>query len=559
MALGARQIAELQLRRALAGSHARSRRLRAVVPEQRWPTAERLAYFVALKQVLKDLHGRLDRLLIPQLPRLLASVAADKPAVLRADAAHLRLDATDSLKSELATISDLADNVIDTPRAKRIATTAGQQVSSFNKNEINKQFKSSVGIELLRGEPYLQQQLDLFAEDNARLITSLAADHLDQVAGIVMRAARAGTPVAYVKAQIEARFVVSESKAELIARDQVGKLNGELTQLRHTSVGVTEYEWSTSRDERVRTRHAELEGSSHSWDDPPVVDDKTGRRAHPGQDFQCRCTAIPKVDDLLDALGELQPDAAGAGGAPPPPPAAPPPAPPAPAPLPRSVFLGPAEPRTPLDAGEVRAALSALETVPRDAVLLERHTDRMEQLGRSGSLDLSNREKEAIECFGGHSYRDLAAVELRQFDDVVQAQLPELQRHVDNLYVAIGEAEQLAAERGDEPITLYRGMGSSGVKLVSDHLVNDELSIQRLSSWSTDPMVAYDFAGRGGDQRVILEVKSRKGLPIAAYAPVLGESETILGKNRYRVVERRSMLDFKGRHTALYLVVEEIE
>jgi SPP1 gp7 family putative phage head morphogenesis protein len=67
---------------------------------------------------------------------------------------------------------------------------------------------------------------------------------------------------------------------------------------------VTQYRWSTGRDERVRESHRDLEESVHSWDDPPVVDDKTGRRAHPGQDYQCRCVPIPMVDELLDFLGE---------------------------------------------------------------------------------------------------------------------------------------------------------------------------------------------------------------------------------------------------------------
>lgn len=29
------------------------------------------------------------------------------------------------------------------------------------------------------------------------------------------------------------------------------------------------------------------------WDNPPVVDEKTGRRCHPGKDYQCRCCALP--------------------------------------------------------------------------------------------------------------------------------------------------------------------------------------------------------------------------------------------------------------------------
>jgi SPP1 gp7 family putative phage head morphogenesis protein len=286
-------VAELRLRRAIAGGRARRRRRSTRIPAARWPRGARLAYFVELRALLTDLRAGIDRLLVPKLPHLLSLVEANKP----------RLDSADDLKRELAAINDLIDDVLTTERLRRMVDKAARDVADFNKAELNRQFRASLGVDLLHGEPYLQQQLRMFTDDNTRLITSLAQEHLDQVSGIVMRAARTGTRVEALADEIEARFGVTESKAELLARDQVGKLNGELTQLRQQSVGITEYEWSTSRDERVRSRHAELEGTKHKWDEPPVVDERSGRRANPGQDFQCRCTAIPVVDDLLDALG----------------------------------------------------------------------------------------------------------------------------------------------------------------------------------------------------------------------------------------------------------------
>lgn len=65
--------------------------------------------------------------------------------------------------------------------------------------------------------------------------------------------------------------------------------------------GVQEYIWSDSGDSRVRSGHHRLNGKKFRWDDPPVVDERTGRRCHPGEDFQCRCVAIPVFDiDTLD-------------------------------------------------------------------------------------------------------------------------------------------------------------------------------------------------------------------------------------------------------------------
>jgi len=69
-----------------------------------------------------------------------------------------------------------------------------------------------------------------------------------------------------------------------------------VNQHRQTAAGVSRYEWSSSADERVRPRHRELDGQTFSWDDPPVTNDD-GDTNHPGEDYQCRCIAVPVLDD----------------------------------------------------------------------------------------------------------------------------------------------------------------------------------------------------------------------------------------------------------------------
>lgn len=49
------------------------------------------------------------------------------------------------------------------------------------------------------------------------------------------------------------------------------------------------YVWRTQRDERVRPSHRMNDGRIFSWSDPP----DTG---HPGEDYNCRCEAIPYVE-----------------------------------------------------------------------------------------------------------------------------------------------------------------------------------------------------------------------------------------------------------------------
>ena len=51
--------------------------------------------------------------------------------------------------------------------------------------------------------------------------------------------------------------------------------------------GFQYYVWTTRKDDRVRPDHARLEGRIINWNDPPVVDLRSGRRRHPGEDYQC--------------------------------------------------------------------------------------------------------------------------------------------------------------------------------------------------------------------------------------------------------------------------------
>lgn len=90
-----------------------------------------------------------------------------------------------------------------------------------------------------------------------------------------------------------------KNRAALIGRDQVGKLNGRLTQYYQEQAGIEEYKWVTAGDERVRPAHRRLNGEVFKWKEPPP-------EGHPGQPIQCRCIADPVID--LNKL-RLQPKA----------------------------------------------------------------------------------------------------------------------------------------------------------------------------------------------------------------------------------------------------------
>lgn len=148
-------------------------------------------------------------------------------------------------------------------------------------------------------------KVDAFRRTNLAKIKSLAADQVEVFRGILEEAEREGWRVEKIRKEVQGRFDVSRSKADLLARDQVLKLNANVTQARQTEAGIVEYVWSSSSDERVREMHDELDGTIQRWDDPPVTNEE-GDTNHPGGDYQCRCVAIPILPPLPQGQGETE-------------------------------------------------------------------------------------------------------------------------------------------------------------------------------------------------------------------------------------------------------------
>ncbi len=45
---------------------------------------------------------------------------------------------------------------------------------------------------------------------------------------------------------------MTQGRAKIIARDQIGSIHGQLIGHRHKGMGIRKFKWSTSQDERVR-------------------------------------------------------------------------------------------------------------------------------------------------------------------------------------------------------------------------------------------------------------------------------------------------------------------
>lgn len=226
--------------------------------------------------------------------------AAFLPALggLLREAEGLRLDADDPRK-----LSARARQVakIMTADAETKARRAAARTDVFVKNQLRALSLGQVGVDVFATDPDLRALNRGFVRENVQLIQSLADDQIGEVEGIVQDAVERGRRHETVAKEIEARFGIAERRAALIARDQIGTANAKLTEARQRAAGVDRYRWQTSQDSRVRDEHEALEGTIHSWDDPPPSGPR-GERMHPGEPINCRCNAVPVLDDIYAQL-----------------------------------------------------------------------------------------------------------------------------------------------------------------------------------------------------------------------------------------------------------------
>jgi SPP1 gp7 family putative phage head morphogenesis protein len=166
---------------------------------------------------------------------------------------------------------------------------AGRLAEAVNRREWFRIVRENFGVDVLRNEPELPTLLSAWENENLGLIRSLPQRTIDELRGSFTRGLTFGTSLREMAQQVRERTDVADSKSELIARDQIGKLNGQLAQYRQTRAGVTHYVWVTMHDERVRPSHRARDGKTFPWGKMPV----------PGSEIRCRCNASPVFPETM--------------------------------------------------------------------------------------------------------------------------------------------------------------------------------------------------------------------------------------------------------------------
>jgi SPP1 gp7 family putative phage head morphogenesis protein len=146
-----------------------------------------------------------------------------------------------------------------------------------------------LAVNILNNEPALPSLLSAWEQYNLSLIKSIPDGVIGQLRSEFTRAFVNGTNMEDLAKIVEGRAGVGKNRAKLIARDQIGKLNGQLSEMRQKAAGIDDYVWHTMQDERVRPTHRVRNNKRYSWNDSGIK---------PGQEIKCRCVASPVFPEL---------------------------------------------------------------------------------------------------------------------------------------------------------------------------------------------------------------------------------------------------------------------
>lgn len=184
-----------------------------------------------------------------------------------------------------------------------------ERLNRNNRRSMDGNIKRATGIDITgpANTPDIRELLDVKIAENVALINSIKTEYINDIGKIVRDNVINGERSTRLITEIKERGKVTESRAKLIARTETAKVNSQLTQLRAEALGASTYTWSGSLDERERKSHLVMEGLLCRFDDKTVYSDDDGKtwkkrkaiggvELHPGEDYQCRCDQIIRVN-----------------------------------------------------------------------------------------------------------------------------------------------------------------------------------------------------------------------------------------------------------------------
>lgn len=223
----------------------------------------------------------------------LETALAAGPVTLDASIATLARRALAGLKSRF-------DRLFST-NAKSLSDSLFGQIDKASAGNLKASLKElSGGITLATPKmpASLAETMKAATASNVSLIKSIPVQFHEKIEGVVLRSIQpGGNGLQDVFEALTNQEGITQRRAKFIAEDQTRKATTAMNSARMQSSGIKQFEWIHSGGgAEPRRLHLKLHGQTFSFDDLPVIDERTGERGLPGQLPNCRCTLRPVLN-----------------------------------------------------------------------------------------------------------------------------------------------------------------------------------------------------------------------------------------------------------------------
>ena len=147
-----------------------------------------------------------------------------------------------------------------------------------------------LGVDLILGGVEVEA-LNAWAADGLSYVNALPDDRAPILGERLVERVNAGDRWESIRSTVAEEMGVQGRHLDLIAQDQVAKLNGRITQELQSAAGITHFTWRTSQDGRVRESHDAVADQVWPWSTGAPNVGFYGESGFPGQAGRCRCTA----------------------------------------------------------------------------------------------------------------------------------------------------------------------------------------------------------------------------------------------------------------------------
>jgi SPP1 gp7 family putative phage head morphogenesis protein len=270
---------------------------------QRFPSAKERLYFKFIQSIMAKYTEYTNTVIIPRIQNW-----------------QKELQRLDSVSEDIVTIiqgfDDLYELIFETNREllEKTLEGFGYDLNTLSDEQFKRIIENAVGVNPVTDNLWVNEKVKLFTQNNVNLISGLGDEYKKKINLTLIQGLQSGVTSQKLTAdllKINEQF--SESRARLIARDQIGKFWGDVNKKRQLDIGAEYYIWRTMKDERVRESHEYMDGLLCDWNDPSTYSEDDGKNwssrsgingveLHPGEDYQCRCYAEIYTKNILQEL-----------------------------------------------------------------------------------------------------------------------------------------------------------------------------------------------------------------------------------------------------------------